>query len=264
MNKRLSRQEALLEAAFHELALEETQHLKDQMMFEPSLVKQAEALHRKNGRRVRALIEKQLGKKRRQGWMALSAAACLALALLGTFRLFKAPEDQVIKPGPQVVSLTAQPSGTASPAPTHRPTPQVTPSPTQAPTPSPSPTIAPTPLEDSWPGLFYPASLPAGYRLTGVFKGEEAGMAHQAQFANDQTGELALSEYEASQVVEPGAGAEGVRYTALPGGATALAWEEAGRGAFVVWDQEGRTLVAHASSGLEEALAFAGSVKRIK
>ncbi|MGI6695815.1 MAG: hypothetical protein ACOX6O_06205 [Christensenellales bacterium] len=263
MNKRASRQEALLKAAFDELALEETRKIKDRMMFDPSLASQAERLHRENSRHVKMLIEKHLGRKRRRGWIALSAAACLALALLGSLRLMKAPEDHAMRPGPSAVSLTGQPGHSVSPIPTVSPT--VMPSPTFSPTATatPTPSPAPTRLDEGWPGRFFPVDVPEGYRLIDMVKPEGANTAHQARFVNDQGEELRLSEYKTARVVAPGAEAANVRYVALPGGSTALAWEEKG-GAFVVWDQESRTLAVYATTGIDEALAFAGGVKKIK
>ncbi len=279
MNKRASRQEALLKAAFDELALEETRQIKDRMMFDPSLASQAERLHCENSRHVKMLIEKHLGRKRRRGWIALSAAACLALALLGSLRLMKAPEDHAMRPGPSAVSLTGQPGHSVSPIPTVSPT--VMPSPTFSPTatatptlsPSPSPTAtatsaptpspAPTSLDEGWPGRFFPVDVPDGYRLIDMVEPEGANMAHQARFVNDQGEELRLSEYKTARVVAPGAEAANVRYVALPDGPTTLAWEEKG-GAFVVWDQDGHTLAVYATTGIDEALAFAGGVEKIK
>ncbi len=90
-----------------------------------------------------------------------------------------------------------------------------------------------------------------------------AGAAHQAQFGNDQAAELILSEFETARVVEPGPGARDVHYLSLPSSATALVWDE-DRGGFVVWNQEGRTLMSHATTGSADAIAFAGSIKKIK
>ncbi len=124
MAKKNGRQETLLTQALTEIALEDTRHLKDRMMFDPALDDTAEALHRENRKRISALIQKNLGKKRRQGWMMLPAAACLALLLLGTLKLLKAPEDHTLRPGPTQIALTVLPGGTQTPAPTGHPPPR--------------------------------------------------------------------------------------------------------------------------------------------
>lgn len=69
MMSKKARQDALIRQAFSELALEETRQLKDQLMSDPALYEMSEALHRRNRKRIFALIEKRLGRKRRKAWM---------------------------------------------------------------------------------------------------------------------------------------------------------------------------------------------------
>ncbi len=145
--KHRSSQESILERAIAQTALEETRRLKDQMAFDHALSQQAEELHQRHHRRVEALIEKRLGRKRRNNWLYLPAAACLALVFWGALQLLRPPQDQVISPTPQVIALTAAPAPTQAPTATALITPSPDPTPVTSPTPTVTPTVTPTPAQ---------------------------------------------------------------------------------------------------------------------
>lgn len=278
MAKRRVHRESILEEAIAQTALEETRRLKDQMAFDHALSQQAEELHQRHHRRVEALIEKRLGRKRRKNWLYLPAAACLALVFWGALQLLRPPQDQVISPTPQVIALTAAPAPTQAPtatalitpspdpAPVASPTPTVTATvtPTATPTPSPSPSPASTPLREAWQGSFFPAELPAGYRLSDVEEMTEGGARYSAGFS-DETGtvKMTFTEVARAQIITPHPDETGFHYVRLQTGPTALVSEIPGEGIKIVWDQSGRTLVLFTKSGMEEALRLANAVQKI-
>ncbi len=253
----MAKHDDLLEQALAEIAMEETNCLKAQLQ-DPALRDAADSLYVRHRSR---LLSKLRARKKRRSYTRFFQLAASVLLVIGAWQVFKQPvKDMLNKPVP----LT---SGTptfvpATPALLETPTlvpATATAAPTASPSPEPTatPTLAPTPLADAWGGTYFVTSKEK-YTLKGLV----SGTMHRAEFADADGNAYTFLEYPQPTLPDTEKGAQ-LQYVHLSDGTVALT-AEGPQGAQVIWDVDGRTLSVFTQASLNEALAMAGDIQKIK
>ncbi len=269
------RNDALLEQALTEIAMEDTQALKDELARDPDLLHAAETAYARHSADMLFQLRR---KQRKPGTVAtrfLKIAAAV-LILFGSWQLLGQPiKDLLFPPVPlasnaPTVLVTAalhetSAAMTATIIPAVTATAAVTEAPTAAPsaTPSPEPAGAPSPVPllptIDWPGQYYVPAHAAQYRTLAITTQEDA---HLATLTDDRGNAYEYTEYLASVVPPTAAGAQ-LAYAVLPDGTLALT-AVGSQGVQVIWDAGGRTLTVSSPAGLDEALALASVIEPVQ
>jgi hypothetical protein len=253
----MAKHDDLLEQALAEIAMEETNRLKAQL-HDPALRDAADSLYVRHRSR---LLPKLRARKKRRSYARFFQLAASVLLVIGAWQVFKQPvKDMLNKPVP--LTSGAPTFVPATPALLETPT-LVPATATAAPTASPSPestatpTLAPTPLADAWGGTYFVTSKEK-YTLKGLVP----GTMHRAEFADADGNAYTFAEYPQPTLHDIEKGAQ-LQYVHLPDGTVALT-AEGPQGAQVIWDVDGRTLSVFTQASLNEALAMAGDIQKIK
>ena len=253
----MAKHDDLLEQALAEIAMEETTRLKAQL-HDPALRDAADSLYVRHRSRLLAKLQ---ARKKRRSYTRFFQLAASVLLVIGAWQVFKQPvKDMLNKPVP--LTSGAPTFVPATPALLETPTlvpATATAAPTASPSPEPTatPTLAPAPLADAWGGTYFVTSKEK-YTLKGLVPGNM----HRAEFADADGNAYTFAEYPQPTLPSIEKGAQ-LQYVHLPDGTVALT-AEGPQGAQVIWDVDGRTLSVFTQASLNEALAMASDIQKIK